>query len=134
MSDATLLTQLEAAIAGLTWMSESDYPFEIVQWPQQTVAALTDETLRSLTNHPPQAPVERREFKAFFTWVTTEQDWHGEDDRAIVKRYQELVALLEQHLTDLQVYRIGEINLDIYILGQTAIDGLVGLATKAVET
>ncbi|NJK53834.1 MAG: hypothetical protein HC936_15435 [Leptolyngbyaceae cyanobacterium SU_3_3] len=62
------------------------------------------------------------------------QDWQNESEQTIVSQYQQLVDTLKQHLSDLQVYRIGETNLDLYIIGKTADGHLAGLATKAVET
>ena len=51
-----------------------------------------------------------------------------------MKKYQQLVATLKQHLTHLKVYRLGEIQLDIYIVGQAPNSHLAGVTTKAVET
>jgi len=59
---------------------------------------------------------------------------HDPETAASVERYQALVSLLKQHLHELLVYRIGEIELDVYIMGKTAIGAWAGLATKAVET
>jgi hypothetical protein len=135
MDDAALglIARLQAAIAGLLWMSEIDAPLEVIHWPA-SVLELTQERLLELTHHPPTALVQQVTVEEFFAGATADQDWFGEEERAIAQRYREVVALLKQSLTHLQGYRVGEVRLDLYIVGQTASGNWVGLATQAVET
>jgi len=42
--------------------------------------------------------------------------------------------VLESNLSDIQVFRVGEINIDIYVVGKIQSRDLAGLATKVVET
>lgn len=135
MTHASELTSLlKTATNDLQWMSESEYPFDVICWQEQTKPDLTNARLLELTHHSADAPVDTIDVDAFFETATQEQDWHGEEEQAIVKRYQALVAVLKQHLTDLRVYRVGERTIDIYIVGRTPDNGVAGLATKAVET
>lgn len=132
--DSALRKELEAAIAGLQWMSESDYPFEVCEWSEQNADDLRPEQLSALTHHPANTPIETQDFDNFFEVATQAQDWHGPEERATVQRYQALVKILKQYLSNLKVYRLGRINVDIYILGKTAEGTVAGVATKAVET
>jgi hypothetical protein len=52
----------------------------------------------------------------------------------MVQRFQNLVSVLKQNLSQLQVYRVGNIEIDVYIVGVTDGGGLAGLSTKLVET
>ena len=70
----------------------------------------------------------------FFAIATQEEDWHEEEKRETVKRFQNLVSVLKQNLSQLQVYRVGSIEIDVYIVGVTSRAGLAGLSTKLVET
>ncbi|MBD2037790.1 nuclease A inhibitor family protein [Leptolyngbya sp. FACHB-321] len=133
MNDAELINTLEEAIAGLQWMSESDYPFTVVYW-QDELPILTPEHLLQLTNHPPDTLVETEAVDDFFAIATQAQDWHNAEATVIVQRYQTLVETLKQSLDALTVYRLGQINLDLYIIGKTTTGALAGLATQAVET
>ena len=45
-----------------------------------------------------------------------------------------LVETLKSHLSDIQVYRLGERSIDVYIAGKTSEGDLAGLSTKVVET
>jgi len=70
----------------------------------------------------------------FFARATQEEDWHDQEERETVKRFQNLVSILKQNLSQLQVYRVGNINIDAYIVGVTPSGDWTGLSTKLVET
>ena len=129
-----LIDQLKQACNKLLWISESEYPFEVFCWQNQTASDLTHEKLLDFTHHSTDTIVKTDDFDSFFEVVTQPQDWYGDEEIATMKQYQQLVATLKQRLNNLKVYRLGEINLDIYIVGQTPDSHLAGIATKAVET
>ncbi|MGI0485724.1 nuclease A inhibitor family protein [Pantanalinema rosaneae CENA516] len=131
---ADLLNQLQAATQGLLWMSESDYPFEVVHWQFPTVTSITANQLLQIIDRPPDTPIEVVDLDSFFATATQTLSWFGANERAQASRYQQLVDLLKQQLQHLIVYRVGSINLAIYILGQTEPGDWVGLKTQAVET
>jgi hypothetical protein len=131
MTDS-IATQLKQASKGLLFLSESDAPFEVIHWPAQ--GDLTPAKLLQLTNHPPDAPLEILAVDDFFAIATQEEDWHDEEERETVKLFQNLVSVLKQKLSQLQVYRVGNIEIDVYIVGVTDGGGLAGLSTKLVET
>ncbi len=127
------MTLLQTATTDLLWLSEIDAPFTVVEW-QTPTADLSAETLLQLINQPTTTPVKVLAVDRFFAGATEDEDWFGEEERAIAARYRELVALLKQHLSNLTVYQVGEVNLDLYIIGQTPEGTLMGLATQASET
>ncbi len=87
-----------------------------------------------LTNHPPDDPVELRTIDEFFAIATAQEDWHDREEWETVQRFQNLVSILKQNLWQLQVYRVGSVEIDAYIVGVTDGGGLAGLSTKLVET
>ena len=131
MTDS-IATQLKQASKGLFFLSETDAPFEVIHWSAQ--GELTPAKLLQLTNHPPDAPLEMLAVDDFFAIATQEEDWHDEEERETVKLFQNLVSVLKQNLSQLQVYRVGNIEIDVYIVGVTDGGGLAGLSTKLVET
>ena len=131
MTDS-IADQLQQASKGLLFLSESDAPFEVIHWPAQ--GELTPPKLLQLTGHPPDAPVELRTVDDFFAIATQEEDWHDEEEREIVKRFQHLVSVLKQNLSNIQVYRVGSIEIDAYIVGVTPSGNWMGLSTQLVET
>ena len=131
MTDS-IATQLKQASNGLLCLSETDAPFEVIHW--QTQEQLTPAKLLQLTNHPPDAPVEVVTVDEFFAIATQEENWHDEEKGETVKWFQNLVSILKQNLSQLQVYRVGDINIDAYIVGMSPSGDWTGLSTKLVET
>jgi predicted peptidase len=131
-SDTELLSTLQQAAADLTWMSESDYPFEGFCW--EDGCGCDDRKLLQLAQEPEDAPLETVDLDSFFEVATQPQDWHGEAESETVQKYQTLVSLIKQHLSKPKVYRVGSMEVRIYVVGQTPNGNLVGLKTTAIET
>ncbi len=131
-TDEQLLNKLREATEGLTLMSESDYPVEPFRW--EGVTSLTPEFLRGLTGHDPSASVEELALADFFRAATSEPDWKGEAELASARRFQALVRLMEENLEGLRVYRVGTINMPVYVVGRSAAGNRLGVKTRVVET
>ncbi len=130
MKDHELITQLSQAVEGLLWLSESDYPFETVYL--ENVDNIETKLLE-LTNSNAKTKIEIRDIDCFFHRVTQEDNW-DEDELEECKRYQALVKLLKTQLQDIKVYRVGEWEIQVYILGKTESGNVAGLSTMVVET
>jgi hypothetical protein len=131
MTDEKLLDELREATRGLTFMSESDYPLEVFNWGKSEP---TDKFLRGLTGEPADAAVETRTAADFFRVAASEPDWKGKEELATARRFQKLRRLLEKNLTDLKVYRVGSINLPVYVAGRASSGNWLGVSTRVVET
>lgn len=131
-SDEQLLLELEQLIAGLLFMSESDYPFRAFLWSGSR--DVTEDYLRELAGQRPDAPVEVMSVDEFFRVAASEPEWKGAYELAVAKRYQALLRWLKEHLTDLRVYRVGEISIPVYVLGKSASGSWIGISTRVVET
>jgi len=70
----------------------------------------------------------------FFALATQEEDWHDQEEREMVQRFQNLVSVLKQNLSQLQVYRVGSTEIEAYIIGVTQNGAWAGLSTQVVET
>jgi hypothetical protein len=130
--DEQLCEELKEATRGLLFMSETDYPFEVVSW--KGAGELSPEYLRRADGQDMTAPVEERTVADFFRVVAGEQEWKGEGELALARRYQSLVRLLEENLKEVKVYRVGRINIGVYVLGRSHEGNWLGVSTRAVET
>ncbi len=130
MTDEKLLEELREATRGLTFMSESDYPFEVVRWEKEP----TPEFLRGLTKEAADAPVETTTVADFFRVAASEAEWKNAELLAAAKKFQALQRLLEKNLKDVKVYRVGSVNVPVYIVGRGASGGWLGVSTRVVET
>jgi hypothetical protein len=132
-NDEELCAELREATRGLLFMSESDYPFEVVRW--EGIGELTPECiLRQMSGHDATAAVEERTLADFFRVAAGEQEWKGEGELSLAKKYQSLVRLLEENLKGVSVYRVGEINIGVYIVGRSVEGNWVGVSTRVIET
>jgi hypothetical protein len=129
-SDEEILSELARAAEGLLYMSESDYPLETVrlEGPDEP----TDERLRELAGKGADARVEVRRLEEFFGRGGAELPPGGGVARPA--SFHQLVRVMRESLTDIKVYRVGEINIPVYILGRSRSGHWLGLSTRVVET
>ncbi|MFS0518997.1 nuclease A inhibitor family protein [Nostoc sp. UIC 10607] len=126
--------KLKQASDGLLMISESEYPFEAFLWSNQAQEPMTAQKLLQLTGHSLETSIEEVELDYIFRNCAEEKEWHDEIQKQNVSKFKSLVKILKDHLTDIKVYRLGTINLDIYIVGKTPSADLAGISTKVVET
>ncbi|MHC5675677.1 nuclease A inhibitor family protein [Nostoc sp.] len=113
-TNSEIVEQLKRASDGLLFMSESEYPFEVFLW--EGISPATPEKVVQQTHHSQDTPVEIVGVDDFFKVATTPEDWHGEEEKASVNKFQALVQTLKENLSNLQVYRLGHKEVDVYIV------------------
>ena len=131
MTDEKLIEELREATRGLLVMSESDYPLEVFNWG---AAEPTPEFLRGLTGETADAQVETRAAADIFRVMVSEPEWKNAEQLSGARRFQKLARLLEQNLTELKAYRVGSINIPVYVVGRSASGNWLGVSTRVVET
>ncbi|GGA33050.1 sugar-non-specific nuclease inhibitor NuiA-like protein [Okeania sp. KiyG1] len=134
LTNLEIFEQLDELVKGLLWMSESDYPFEVFIWEFGEVVSLNNEIVLKITKHSLETTVKVIEFEVFFRVVITERSWHNAQESEVVRKYQKLVSMMKQYLSDLKVYKVGEVRKDVYIVGKTNTGDYAGVATVSVET
>jgi nuclease A inhibitor-like protein len=117
---------------GLTYVSESDFPIDV--FLSEKASAVTVDDVIAMAGRKSSEVVEEISLSDFFEKLTTVHDWYGPKEKDRCERFRKLQEYLEQVLKDLHVFRIGKIQIDIYIVGLTGDGRLAGLKTKAVET
>jgi hypothetical protein len=135
MSTEEIIDRLQQATVDLLWMSESDYPFQIVRWSDKEINSMlfpdrTDEDIKMIS------------LDDFFAPALKVEDWYETEELATVDRYKLLLEIIKSNLTELKVFRIGSIlpgrdsanEIDIYIVGKTPSGDIIGLQTRIVET
>ena len=127
-----LAGKIKKITEGLYYISETDA--EIFPFVGNKVEMITDEEILRENNNPPGTSIEVRDFTGFFNYLTKIQDWFGEEEKATTEKFIKLKELLESNLKCLKVYKIGKIQLDIYVVGLDHENNIVGIRTKAVET
>ncbi len=124
--------KIEKIVKGLYYLSESDA--EILPFNGDKTGSVSVKEILKQSANGTETAVEERDFNEFFVRLTKMQDWFGEQETTTANKFTELKKLLEDNLKDLKVFKIGKINLDIYVVGLDAESNLMGIKTKAVET
>ena len=115
---------------GLLYMSETDAPLTYYelglersqQWPPSTAGQFLQ-----LIGEDPEAPVEELAPEKFFRDLRPGNEDH-EDQVAALRR-----AMTEE-LKNLEGFRVGEIQIKIFVLGKDDSGTVCGLQTLSVET
>lgn len=115
-SDAQILQQLANATAGLLFMSESDYPFELIHW--EGAAEITPDFLRKVSGESNDSPVQQIEIEDFLASGL----------------YQPILLLLRSQLSDVKAYKVGRINMPVYLVGRSSDGSWLGVSTRVVQT
>ncbi len=127
-----LARQIKKVSEDLYYISETDA--EIFPFIGNKAKAVTVEEVLKQTKSAAETPVEERDFTEFFAYLTQMQDWFGDEEKATAQKFSDLRDLLEKNLKDLGVFKVGKIQLDVYVVGLDAESNLMGIQTKAVET
>jgi Nuclease A inhibitor-like protein len=128
------IAQIATAVQDLCWMSETDAPFEVLHWSDISPDGVTPEALLTHAQLPPETPLETISLDDFFAPVIQSQPWHSEQEVQSIQQFEALRMLLMQTLTQIQVYRCGTVEIEIYVVGQGQDSSWLALHTTAVET
>jgi len=123
---------LAALTSGLLFISESDHPLRVVRLGAAAESELPNLVRAAVSRS--DAPVQCVALEASFQRATRAQPYHTDQDRVSVERYQTLVRFMSGELADARVYRIGEIEVDLYAVGRSLEGEWLGVATKLIET
>lgn len=121
-------------LTGLFYPSESDEPVELTTCYLNQTEPLTVSQIKDWLMLPPSAGVEETPEADFWEPVVTEQDWYGDDEKARTAQFGQLKKALETELTGRQVFRVGETEIDVYLLGRPKNGDRAGIKTKIVQT
>ncbi len=146
-------TKLEAATADLWMPSETDAKFKFLGGTQLNGAPITADLVRAqfsamhdaiisdvMYMEPSQVPlalhtaVEERNATDFFNHRINGVDPNDPDSIAQGQRFATLKTVIDSQLTDVKVFRFGDITISTFIVGRTKTGELAGLLTGQVET
>lgn len=136
---SALKSQLEAACDDLWWRSEADYPITVVWLSAADTPAASDggslngELIRQIMGCD-GADVKVGDVEGFFERSLTPHSWHTDEDTARISRLEHLKTLLTTALVNSKVYRCGEGEISLSVLGRTSDGQVAGIQTTLVET
>lgn len=126
------LEKITDAAKGLLYISETDAPLEPFFWPAEN-EKLAPGFIAEQAKLPTHTKFSTQTLDEFFDSVAKIEDWMNEDEKSEAQRFQKLQKTLEENLKNIAVFRAGETNMDVFVIGETE-GGFAGLHTKVVET
>lgn len=127
-----LPAQIAKAANNLSYTSETDA--EIIPFTGKKAESVSAQELINQIGNADNKPLEEKDFNEFFARLTEIQDWFGDEEKATAQKFADLKSLLEKNLKDIKVFRVGKIEMDVYVVGLDIEKNLMGIQTKAVET
>lgn len=135
ISENKLFTeQAKPLLTDLLYPSESDEPIETITCYLKQAEPLTVSQIKDWQMLPPSIHVDEISEADFWEPVITEQDWYGDDEKTRTSKFQQLNKLVVDELTVRQVFRVGESEMEVYLLGCQKDGERAGLKTKIVQT
>lgn len=134
MTNDAILQRLKELTEGLYYMSESDYPLEVVHHDKPESNALSDTEVKQMAGQSSDANVETVNLAYFLRNMTKAQPEADDAAKQIAERYQMLQAYMEQHLRNVIVYRVGRREVVAVAIGILPEGGYGGFKTTLIET
>ncbi|MDX9724278.1 MAG: nuclease A inhibitor family protein [Myxococcota bacterium] len=143
---------LEAAVEGLWWTSESDYPLQVVIIPGAALPAVDvdnlKEKLATIYEARPDSlgleerVVEHLDLDTLLLPRIEEQEWWDDEEREAAAKLEALRQVLLQELSSATAFRVGPFDewmgmsgdIDVFMLGASEDGALVGVWTVSIET
>ncbi|GAB3533108.1 nuclease A inhibitor family protein [Pontibacter brevis] len=134
MTNDAILQRLQELTDGLYYMSESDYLLEVVHFKKKEPSELSDAEVKQFAEQPSDAKVETVDLAYFLRNMTRTEPEADDEAKQVAERYQVLQDFMEQHLSNVKVYRVGRREVAALVLGHMPEGGIAGLKTTLIET
>jgi hypothetical protein len=125
-----LLDELRRRTEGLLLPSEGDAPITVALLEQ----APSPEALRVASGAAGDASVEELPLAALFSDLERTHPSQDEQEAAEARRFQELHTLLRERLQEARVYRVGAVEITVWVVGRDEQGRWVGLRSQVTET
>lgn len=118
---------------GLYYMSETDA--KVFAFEAGKVEKLDKVSFAKQTGEESRLDmIDERGFEEFFCHVTRIREWFSEQEIKNAEGFKRLQEFMEEKLRELKVFRVGRIEIDIYVVGLDDEGKIFGVRTQAVET
>lgn len=128
----SMVSKLANLSDGLTYISETDAPFEYVEFP--TLSEISTANVAKAAGINLVTPAAEIDHTKFFLRLTDIKDWFGPKEKQQAQQFRRLKELMEKELTGIKVFRFGKVRIHILILGKNKQGKVEGFRTFSVET
>lgn len=129
-----LKEQIQVLTTDLLYPSESDEKIEYFEMELSTEEKINQANFRMFNGIKPEINIEEMDFETFFKPLIKVEDWFGEAEKKWAADSLTLKNLLAEKTKDVQIFKVGEISIDVYLFGKAEECKWAGLKTKVIET
>ena len=130
LTSEAIIKKLQELTQGLFYISESDYPLDVVCLKPEANGEMLEADILKLANKQTNTPIKKEEVSRFFRNMVKEEVVGAEN--AI--RFLALKAFMEENLADLAIYKVGETEVEAFALGKLKSGELAGVKTIIIQT
>ena len=130
----SLKEQIETLTADLMYPSESDEKIEYFDMEHSTNEKLAMTDFRMYNGIKPETVITKISFDDFFIPLIKTEDWFGDDEKKWAEDSLKLKNILADKAKDFQGFKVGTIEIDVFVFGKADECKWVGLKTKVIET
>lgn len=129
-----LLEILKSMSEDLLFTSESDYPFEVICWELNT-ETVDKTTIRQYINNPNES-TEIKEFtpEKLLARMARSRPYYSTERREKANRFKQIIEFFQSQVANSKAFKIGETEIDVYIVGTVSDTHIIGLKTLSIET
>ena len=118
----------------LMYPSESDEKIEYFEMEISTDEKLSLANFSMYNGIRPEIEIEEIDFESFFKPLIKAEDWFGEDEKKWAEDSLKLKQLLTEKLKEINILKVGRIEIDVYLFGKSEECKWEGIKTKLIET
>lgn len=130
----SLKEQINSLIPDLLYPSESDEKISYFEMELSTAENLSLANFRMFNGIRPEVIIQEIDFEVFFKPLIKIEDWFGDNEKKWAEDSSKLKQILSEKLKDTRILTVGEIEIDVYLLGKAEENKWAGLKTKVIET
>lgn len=129
-----LLEILKSMSEDLLFTSESDYPFEVICWEIKTETIDITTIQQYIDNDSEMVEIKESTPDKLLSRRARTRPYHSTERREKANRFKQIIAFFESQVANPKAFKIGQTEIDIYIIGTVSDSHIIGLKTMAVET
>lgn len=130
----SLKEQIETLTADLMYPSESDEKIAYFEMELSTTDKLSMADFRMFNGIKPETVITEFSFDDFFKPLIKMEDWFGEEEKKWADDSLKLKNLLSEKAKDFQIFKVGSVEVDVFVFGKVEECKWIGLKTKVIET
>ncbi|MFK7947935.1 MAG: nuclease A inhibitor family protein [Saprospiraceae bacterium] len=128
-----LIEILKSMSEDLLFTSESDYPFEVICWSINTeIVDIT--TIQQYIDNKDKSIIKELTPDKMLSRMAKSRPYYSTERREKANRFRQIITFFESQVANAKAFKIGEVEIDIYIIGTVGDSHIIGLKTMAVET